>query len=58
MREIKLSDINEKSNSAENREKDRVITIYVKSLPNYTPGRKRPRDVEEEKILAGFKRKK
>ncbi len=57
MREINLSEIKKKSNSLEVSEKDRRISNFVKSQTNYSPGRKRPRDPGETKILSRFKRK-
>ncbi len=57
MRKINLNEIKKKSNSPEVVAKDIRISTFVRSQPNYSSGRKRPRDPGETKILAGFKRK-
>ncbi len=51
MKEITLEEIERKTNSPEAKEKEKRINRYVENDPNYTPGRKRPRDPEKEKLL-------
>lgn len=57
MREIKLSEIRKKCNSPDVIVKDKLIRNSVRSEPNYNPGRKRPKDPDEQRILARFKLK-
>lgn len=57
MKEIRLSQIKERCNSFEAKLKKGQIKTYVRSQPGFSPGRKRPKDIGELRILPGFKRK-
>jgi hypothetical protein len=57
MKEMRLSEIKERCNSSEAKLKKELIRTYVRSKPDFSPGRKRSKDIDEARILAGFKRK-
>lgn len=52
MRKMKLREIVQRTDTPEFRAREEKIRNYVRSQPDYKPGRKRPKDPEEEKILS------
>jgi hypothetical protein len=57
MREISLIEIKKNCSSPENAALKKQIRVFVRSKPGYNPERKRPRKIEEAKILDSFSRK-
>ncbi len=55
MRNFKLDEIKKKADSAESKLMEEKIKTLVKSQPNYTSGRKRPKDALEAQILIKLK---
>lgn len=57
MRNFKLVEIQRKADSEESKLMEEKIKTLVNSQPNYTSGRKRPKDAVEAKILSKLKAK-
>jgi len=57
MREIRLKEIQNVCNSPAGLKIKRQVRGYVRSKPGFNPERKRPRNLEEAKILNSFTRK-
>jgi len=57
MREIRLKEIQNVCNSPAGLKIKRQVREYVRSKPGFNPERKRPRNLEEAKILNSFTRK-
>ncbi len=55
MRNIKLADIIKRTESKESKAMEKRIRTFVESQPGYSPGRKRPKDPLESKILDRLK---
>ena len=55
LRNFKLDEIKKRADSAESKLMEEKIISLVKSQPNYSSGRKRPKDALEAQILLKLK---